>query len=98
MDFIVEQSAKNAVAIEKLLESQRKAELRFYAHDSRFDRDERMLKLMIKADRRARREMRERDNRLDRRMTEIAEFQAHSDRRLDALIDIVRARENGRSS
>jgi hypothetical protein len=57
-----------------------------------------MLKLMIKADRGARREMRERDNRLDRRMREIAEFQAHSDKRLDALIDIVRARENGRSS
>lgn len=91
MDFIVAQQAKNSVDIEKLNELYRKAE-------GRFDRDERILKLMIKAGRRARRETRERDNRLERRMAEIAEFQAHSDRRLDALIDIVRARDNGRQS
>jgi hypothetical protein len=98
MDFIVAQSAKHAVEIDQLLEWQREAERRFQQQEHRFDRDERILKLMINSGRRARREMRERDNRLDRRMTEIAEFQAHSDRRLDALIDIVRADRNGRSS
>jgi hypothetical protein len=94
MDFIVAQSAKHAVEIDQLLEWQREAERRFQQQEHRFDRDERILKLMIKAGRRARGNMRE----LDQRMKEIAEFQAHSDRRLDALIDIVRARENGRSS
>lgn len=98
MDFIVVQQAKNSVDIEKLNESHRKAE-------GRLDRSERILKLIVRAGTRARREMRERDkqlreqdDRLERRMAEIAEFQAHSDRRLDALIDIVRANNNGRSS
>ena len=97
MDFIVAQQAKNSVEIEKLNETYRNAE-------HRFDRDERILKLIIRAGRRARHEMRERDkqlreqdDRLERRMTEIAEFQAHSDRRLDALIDIVRNGRNGKS-
>jgi hypothetical protein len=94
MDFIVAQSAKHAVEIDQLLEWQREAERRFQKQEHRFDRDERILKLMIKAGRRARENMRG----LDLRMKEIAEFQAHSDKRLDALIDIVRARENGRSS
>ncbi len=58
MDFIVARQAKNSVDIEKLNELYHKAE-------GRFDRDERILKLMIKAGRRARREIRERDNRLE---------------------------------
>jgi len=91
MDFIVAQQAKNSVDIEKLNELYRKAE-------GRFDRDERILKLMIKAGRRVRRQlrehMREQDDRRERRLAEIREFQAHSDRRLDALIDI-RTKNNG---
>ena len=105
MDFIVAQQAKNSVEIDRLLESHRRAEHRLGLTEHRLDRDEyrldrdeRVLKLMIKAGRRARRDMRERDKLLDHRFAEIAEFQAHSDRRLDALIDIVRARDNGRSS
>jgi hypothetical protein len=98
MDFIVTQQARNSVEIDRLLESHRRAEYPLDRDEHRLDRDERILKLMIKAGWRARREMRERDLRFERRMTEIAEFQAHSDRRLDALIDIVRARDNGRSS
>lgn len=43
MDFIVEQSAKNSVGIEQLLESQRKAELRLDVHGHRLDRYERIL-------------------------------------------------------
>ncbi|HMG73390.1 MAG TPA: hypothetical protein VK582_07810 [Pyrinomonadaceae bacterium] len=91
MDFIVEQSAKNSIEIERLNELYRKAE-------HRFDRDERILKLMIKAGRRGRQHMREQDERWERRYAELVESGAHTDRRLDALIDIVRADRNGRSA
>ena len=64
MDFIVAQQAKNSVEIDKLIESHRRAEYRLGLTEHRLDRDERILKLMIKAGRRARPEMRERDNRL----------------------------------
>jgi hypothetical protein len=90
MDFIVEQQAKFAVDIEQLNESYRKAE-------HRFDRDERILKLMIKAGRRARQHMREQDEFWKRQHSEVVESGKHTDRRLDALIDIVRADRNGRS-
>jgi hypothetical protein len=63
-------------------------------HDHRLNRYERILKLMIKADRRARQHMRELDERWDR----LVESQAHTDRRLDALIDIVRSDRNGCSA
>ena len=91
MDFIVEQQAKNSVDIEALNELYRKAE-------HRFDRDERILKLMIKAGRRARQHMREQDELWRRQHTELVESGKHTDRRLDALIDIVRADRNGRSA
>jgi len=91
MDFIVEQSAKNSIEIEKLNELYRKAE-------HRFDRDERVLKLMIKAGRRARQHMRAQDERWQRQHAELVESGKHTDRRLDALIDIVRADRNGRSA
>jgi hypothetical protein len=94
MDFVVAQSAKNAVGIEQLLESQRRSEVQLKVHDHRLDRYERILKLMIKAGRRARQQIREHDE-LWRR---LVASQAHTDRRLDALIDIVRANQNGRSS
>ncbi len=41
---------------------------------------------------------REQDARWERRYAALLESQAHTDRRLDALIDIVRADRNGRSS
>ena len=37
------------------------------------------------------------DERLQTTLTHLAESQAHRDRRLDALIDIVRGERNGRS-
>jgi hypothetical protein len=98
MDFIVEQSAKNAVGIDQLLESHRRAELRLEVHDHRLDRYERILKLMIKAGQRARQQLREQDKLWKRRHAELVESGKHADRRLDALIDIVRADRNGRSS
>jgi len=98
MDFIVEQQAKNSVETERLNELYRKAE-------HRFDRDERILKLMIRAGRRERRTRSEADNRLTNALAELAEAQtrteaslAHTDGKLDALVDIVRQGKNGRSS
>lgn len=97
MDFIVAQQAKFSADLEQLNESYRKAE-------HRFDRDERILKLMIRAGRRTRRQTREMDERFEQRfarltdaLTTLAEGQAHSDRRLDALIDIVREGRNGKA-
>jgi len=98
MDFIIAQQAKFSANIEK--------------HDDRLGRLERIVKLMARAGLRARRQMREQDQRFDQRfagVTEalktLAEAQtrtetsiAHTDKRLDALIDIVREQRNGRSS
>ena len=104
MDFIVAQQAKNSVEIEKLNESHRKAE-------GRLNRTERILKLLIRAGRRARSEMREQNQlfelrfaRVTEALAALAEAQtrseasiAHTDKRLDALIDIVRAQRNGKA-
>src|SRR6185436_13410610 len=90
IDFIVEQQAKHSVQLDKLIESHRRAE-------HRFDRDERILKLMIRAGRRERQARSEADERLARALAELAESQKHSDRKLDALVDIVRQQHNGRS-
>lgn len=97
MDFIVEQQAKLSVNQQK--------------GDERISRLERIVKLMINAGRRTRRHIREMDERFERRfakltdaLTALAEAQtrteasiAHTDSRLDALIDIVREGRNGKS-
>jgi hypothetical protein len=102
MDFILAQQAKNSVEIEKLVEAHRSAESRLSLTEQRLDRDEyrldrdeRLLKLMIGAGRRERRLRREQDERFDRRYQELLESQAHTDNRLDALVDIVRQRNGG---
>jgi hypothetical protein len=56
---------------------------------------------------RARREMRQQDDKItilidaqlrnEERFAKLAESQAHTDRRLDALIDIIRDGRNGKS-
>jgi hypothetical protein len=53
---------------------------------------------MIEAGRRARHQLREQDELWKRQHAELVESGKHTDRRLDALIDIVRADRNGRSS
>ena len=90
MDFIVEQQAKLSVNQQK--------------GDERISRLERIVKLMISAGRRTRRHISEMDERFEQRfarltdaLTTVAEGQAHTDRRLDALIDIVREGRNGKS-
>jgi hypothetical protein len=104
MDFIAEQTAKNSVAIDKLLESHRRAERRLAMSELRLDRDERVLKLMLRAGRRERRTRSQADERLTNALADLAQAQkrtedsiAHTDSKLDALVDIVRARNNGRT-
>src|SRR6266536_403511 len=90
MDFIVAQQAQFTVNFEKA--------------DIRLSRLERIVKLIIKAGLRGRKEGRERDESFARGMEALRESQqalsdsqAHSDRRLDALIDIVREQRNGKA-
>ena len=97
MDFIIAQQAQFSVDIQKLKEStqelrelQKNATFKANRHDHQLDRLERVLKLVIKAGVPERKRLREEDKRL-------RESQAHSDKRLDALIDIIREQRNGKA-
>ena len=81
--------------MEFILHTQAQLSANDHKHDERLSRLERIAKLMVRAGLRARKEIREQDARWERRFTALAESQAHSDRSLDALIDIVRADRNG---
>lgn len=90
MDFILAQQAQFAVNCDNA--------------EVRVSRLERIVKLMISAGLRTRAAIRERDESFDRRMEAfdlrmeaLRKSQAHSDKRLDALIDIVREQRNGRT-
>ena len=82
--------------------------------EQRFDRLERIVKLMIRAGFRARNQIRGQAEKInmiidlqvqyekrfvanEERFAWLAEAQTHSDRRLDALIDVVQRDRNGRS-
>ena len=75
--------------------------------EERLDRLERIARLLVRAGLRARREMRQQDDKItimidaqiknEERFAELAEAQKHTDRRLDALIDIVKEGRNGKS-
>ncbi|HYN25509.1 MAG TPA: hypothetical protein VES69_10755 [Pyrinomonadaceae bacterium] len=75
--------------------------------EQRLDRLERIAKLFVNAGLRARREIRGHDNKIDylvdcqihneERFAKLAESQANTDRRLNALIDIIRDGRNGDS-
>jgi pyruvate-formate lyase len=75
--------------------------------DDRLDRLERIAKLLVRAGLRARRELRQQDDKItimmdaqlenEKRFAELAESQKETSRRLDALIDIIREGRNGRS-
>jgi hypothetical protein len=75
----------------------RRSERFNYEGENRIARLERVVKLMVKSGLRARRQMREQDERFERRFAALLDWQAHTDQRLDALIDIVREGRNGRS-
>lgn len=83
--------------------------------EERLDRLERIARLLVRAGLRARREMRQQDDKItimidaqikneDRFaklaevQAELAEAQKHTDRRLDALIDIVKEGRDGKSN
>lgn len=83
--------------------------------EERLDRLERIAKLLVRAGLRARREMRQQDDKITIMMdaqikneerfaklaqaqTELAESQTETDRRFNALIDIVKQGRNGKSS
>ncbi|MGZ8847144.1 MAG: hypothetical protein ACXW3C_11845 [Pyrinomonadaceae bacterium] len=75
--------------------------------EERLDRLERIAKLLVRAGLRARRELRQQDDKItimidaqiknEERFAELAESQKHTDRRLAALIDIVKEGRNGKS-
>lgn len=75
--------------------------------EERLDRLERIAKLLVRAGLRARREMRQQDDKItimidaqiknEERFAALAESQKHSDRRLEALMAIVKDGRNGKS-
>ena len=82
--------------------------------EQRFDRLERIARLMVRAGLRARRQARQQDEKINmiidaqiknearfaklaQAQTDLTESQSHTDRRLDALIDIIREGRNGKS-
>lgn len=76
--------------------------------EQRLDRLERIAKLMVKAGLNARRQIREHDEKIvilldaqirtDEAFAKLAESQAHTDEKLDALIDIVRRHDENSSN
>lgn len=101
--------AERQRTLEFILHTQAQLSANDQKHDKRLSRLERIAKLMVRAGlrmRKATREhwreqderWREEDARWERRYAALLESQAHTDRRFDALIDVVRADRNGRSS
>lgn len=70
-----------------------------HKHDHRLSRLERVAKLMVKAGLRERKNRSEADERLTTALTDLAEAQkasiAHTDSKVDALVDMMRKRMNG---
>jgi hypothetical protein len=97
MEFIAETLARVAASQERQVLNNEK-------HEARLSRLERTAGLMARAGLRERTARTKGDERLKQAMAELAEAQkrteesiAHTDVRLDALIDIVRQQQNGRS-
>jgi len=75
--------------------------------EERLDRLERIAKLLVRAGLRARREMRQQDDKItimidaqmknEERFAQLAESQKQTDRRLDALIEIIKEGRNSKS-
>lgn len=95
IDFIIMQQAQFAA-------DRQAAETRQQAAERRLDRLERVVKLAVRAGLRTRREVRDQiaalvdaHLRTEDAMARMAEAQAHTDKRLDALIDVVQGKRNG---
>lgn len=75
--------------------------------EERLDRLERIAKLLVRAGLRARREMRQQDDKItimmdaqiknEERFAALAESQKHTDRQLAALIELIKDGRNGKS-
>ena len=90
MDFILAQQAQFASQMQKA--------------ETRLSRLERVVKLIIRAGLRTRREVREQiaalvdaHLRTEESLARLADAQAHTDRRLDALLDVINQQRNGQS-
>lgn len=88
MDFILEQQAQFAANMQKLEEADTRAA-------RRIDRLERVVKLAMRAGLRERKDTRTKLDALIDSHVKLADAQTHTDRRLDALIDIVRDGREG---
>jgi len=75
--------------------------------EERLDRLERIARLLVRAGLRARREMRQQDDKItimidaqiknETRFAALAESQKHADRRLESLMEIIKEGRNGKS-
>ena len=101
MEFIVETLARVAVSQERQELNQERLGLNHEKHEMRLSRLERIAGLMARAGLRERKARTKGDEQLKQAMAELAAAQkesiAHTDARLDALIDIVRRQQNGQS-
>lgn len=102
MDFILGAQAKFTTDAQELKEADARAKEADERAVNRLDRLERVVKLMVRAGRRERRDWRERYTALldsqmqnEERFATLAESQAHTDQRLNALIDIVSETRGG---
>ncbi len=82
MNFIVEQQAQFAVAIQKLEERQEATQRLVDANTDR-------IRQLVDVTMSLAHHLEETDRRLGVRIEQLAEAQAHTDHRLDALIDVV---------
>ena len=101
MEFIVETLARVAVSQERQELNQERLGLNHERHENLLSRLERIAGLMARAGLRERTARTKGDEQLKQAMAELAAAQkesiAHTDARLDALIDIVRRQQNGQS-
>lgn len=104
MEFIVDTLARVAVSQERQELNQERLGINHEKHEMRLSRLERIAGLMARAGLRERTARTKGDEQLKQAMAELAAAQkrteesiAHTDARLDALIDIVRQQQNGRS-
>jgi hypothetical protein len=94
---IVEQQAKTVEQQAKTVEQQAKMSVNQLKGEERTSQLERIVRLMISADWRTRRQVTETNDRFEKRfvrltdaLTTLAETQTHTVSRLDALIDVVK--------
>ncbi len=95
-DTVANHLAALAVGQQHLQEAQQHLQEAQAAAESRTGRLERIVALALRAGARERRELRRSIGQLTEAVTRLAESQAHTDQRLDALIDIVREGRNGK--